>query len=159
MSAQIRYDLLIINGPNLGHIGKRDQKIYGHLGMDALDSILENKMPGINSRIKRRYFQANGEGQIIDRLEKAREDKIQGLVINPGAYTHTSLALGDCLAWIGIPYVEVHLSNIWSREDIRKRNLTAENSLGVISGFGIMSYALGLEALVWHLDQQGAEEA
>ncbi|EFI34851.1 3-dehydroquinate dehydratase [Desulfonatronospira thiodismutans ASO3-1] len=147
-----KYTVLMVNGPNLGYIGRRDPGTYGTRGMDAVQTILEKDRPGLLDRIELNYFQANGEGEIIDRLEKAWKDNVQGLVINPGAYTHTSLALGDCLAWINIPHVEVHLSNIWSREEIRRQNLTAAHSLGVIAGFGIMSYVLGLEALVWYLD-------
>ncbi|WP_291318594.1 type II 3-dehydroquinate dehydratase [Desulfonatronospira sp.] len=148
-----KYSILVVNGPNLGYIGQRHPGTYGTQGMDAMHTILEKDRPGLSARIHLSRFQANGEGEIIDRLEQAWKDKVQGLVINPGAYTHTSLALGDCLAWINIPHVEVHLSNIWSREEIRRQNLTAAQSLGVIAGFGVMSYVLGLEALVWHLDK------
>ena len=149
---EAKYSVLMLNGPNLGYIGRRDPGTYGSSGMDAVQTVLEKDRPGLGARLELSYFQANGEGEIIDRLEKAWKNNVQGLVINPGAYTHTSLALGDCLAWIKIPHVEVHLSNVWSREEIRRQNLTAAHSLGVVAGFGIMSYVLGLEALVWHLD-------
>ncbi len=154
MSQKREYEILVVNGPNLRFIGQRDPGTYGTQGMDILDAILSRDKPELKARVSWMYFQANGEGEIIDELERAWQSGVQGLVINPGAYTHTSLALGDCLAWINIPHVEVHLSNIYSREEIRRRNLTAAHSLGVIAGFGIMSYALGLEAVVWYLDQQ-----
>jgi len=104
------------------------------------------------SRIELSTFQANGEGQLIDRLEEAWRDKMDGVAFNAGAYTHTSLALSDCLAWIGIPCVEVHLSNIFARTDqpLRQQSLIGRSCIGVIAGFGMMSYALAVCALWQH---------
>ncbi len=147
-----RYDILIVNGPNLRFIGQRDTSVYGTRKIDDIPEILKEMNNELLSRISLEFFQANGEGEIIDRLEKAWHDKIDGMVINPGAYTHTSLALADCLGWIGVPFVEVHLSNVWSREKIRRQSLTAAHGIGVVAGFGIMSYIYGLQALVDYLD-------
>ncbi|RQD56838.1 MAG: 3-dehydroquinate dehydratase [Desulfonatronovibrio sp. MSAO_Bac4] len=154
MNNTFSYEVLVVNGPNLGYIGKRDINTYGSRSIEEIPDILNENYPSMLQKTKIDFFQSNGEGRIIDRLEKAWQDKISGIVINPGAYTHTSLALADCLSWINIPYVEVHLSNVWSRDKIRQHSLTAKRSLGVVAGFGIMSYIYGLMALVDHLDYQ-----
>jgi 3-dehydroquinate dehydratase-2 len=147
-----RYDILVVNGPNLRFVGQRETNVYGTTKIEDLPEVIKKTDHDLLSRLSLEFFQANGEGAIIDRLEKAWQDKMSGIIINPGAFTHTSLALADCLAWIGIPFVEVHLSNVWSREKIRRKSLTATHSLGVIAGFGIMSYVYGLQALVDFLD-------
>ncbi|MBT8762352.1 3-dehydroquinate dehydratase [Desulfohalobiaceae bacterium Ax17] len=148
------FKFLIVNGPNLGYLGQRQPEIYGSQGMSSLEAMLEEKHPDFKQLVELSIFQANGEGQIIDRLEQAWKDKVDGLVVNAGAYTHTSLAIADCLAWIKIPYVEVHLSNILARESFRHQSLLAQNSLGVIAGFGLMSYVLAIEALLDHLQKK-----
>ncbi|MBG0789996.1 MAG: 3-dehydroquinate dehydratase [Desulfovibrionaceae bacterium] len=144
---------LILNGPNLGHIGRRQPEIYGSRTMDDLPALLESVMGGKAGDIDLVHFQSNSEGALIDRLEKAREKGIDGVVFNAGAYTHTSLAIADCLAWIGIPCVEVHLSNIWARtgRPLRQQSLMGERCVGVIAGFGILGYALGVRALLERL--------
>ena len=146
------YEILIVNGPNLRFVGQRDTGVYGQRKISDIPDILEDSYPELLRRIKLEFYQANGEGEIIDRLENAWQNKISGIVINPGAYTHTSLALADCLGWVNLPFVEVHLSNIWSREKIRQHSLTARHSIGVVAGFGIMSYVYGLQAIVDILD-------
>ncbi|WP_419787886.1 type II 3-dehydroquinate dehydratase [Pseudodesulfovibrio sp.] len=145
--------ILVLNGPNLGHIGKRQPEIYGSLTMDDLPEMLTRIMGENAQDIELVHFQSNSEGGLIDRLELAREEKIDGVVFNAGAYTHTSLALADCIAWIGIPCVEVHISNIWARTDqpLRQKSLMGERCVGVIAGFGVMSYALAVQALHAHL--------
>ena len=144
--------ILVVNGPNLGFLGRRQPEIYGSQGMDALGDMLADMMGESAGRIEYSVFQANGEGQIIDRLEQAWRDQIDGIALNAGAYTHTSLALADCLAWIGIPCVEVHLSNIFARTDqpLRQQSLIGKSCIGVIAGFGMMSYALAVRALWQH---------
>ena len=141
--------ILILNGPNLGHIGKRQPEIYGTQTMDDMGALLKQVMGDKAKKVSLTHFQSNSEGGLIDRLEKAREEGVDGVVFNAGAYTHTSLAIADCLAWIGIPCVEVHLSNIWARTDqpLRQQSLMGERCIGVIAGFGILSYALGVQAL------------
>lgn len=141
--------ILIMNGPNLGHIGKRQPEIYGSQTMDDMPALLKSIMGDKADDIVLKQFQSNSEGGLIDRLEKAREQGVDGVVFNAGAYTHTSLAIADCLAWIGIPCVEVHISNIWARTDqsLRQQSLMGEWCVGVIAGFGILGYALGVQAL------------
>ncbi|MGL1862382.1 MAG: 3-dehydroquinate dehydratase [Pseudodesulfovibrio sp.] len=144
-----KFNILILNGPNLGHIGKRQPEIYGSQTMDDMPEIVGQLMGAKAENISITNFQANSEGALIDRLEKAREEGVDGIAFNAGAYTHTSLAIADCLAWIGIPCVEVHISNIWARTDqpLRQQSIMGEQCVGVIAGFGILSYALAVQAL------------
>lgn len=141
----------MLNGPNLGHLGVRQPEIYGSRGMADLPDLVAGMLGEDAADVELVFFQANGEGALIDRLEKAREEGVCGVVLNAGAYTHTSLALADCLAWIGIPCVEVHLSNILARSEERHVSRMARHCLGVISGFGLESYALAVLALYRHL--------
>lgn len=146
--------VLILNGPNLGHLGKRDTHIYGTLGMEHVFDEIRRK------GMEYDYFQSNHEGEIIDRLEQARTEyqngEIVGIVLNAGAFTHTSLALADCLSWIKVPYAEVHISNILARsasaqtgaDALRGKSLIASSSIGVIAGFGLDSYLLAVDALI-----------
>ena len=145
--------VLILNGPNLGYIGKRQPEIYGSQTMDDMPEIIRQVMGDRAVDVVTTHFQSNSEGALIDRLELAREEGIDGVVFNAGAYTHTSLALADCLAWIEVPCVEVHISNIWARTDqpLRQQSLMGERCVGVIAGFGILSYALAVEALYQHI--------
>jgi len=148
------YTILVVNGPNLGHLGRRQPEIYGTEGMDALPSQVRTLLGPAADSVTLDFFQANGEGRLIDRLEKAWEDKISGIVLNAGAYTHTSLALADCLAWIRLPTVEVHLSNIWARsEPLRQQSYIGRHVVGVIAGFGLLSYGLAVLALWRHLEK------
>lgn len=144
-----KLNILILNGPNLGHIGKRQPEIYGSQTMDDMPDILKQLMGDRADAIAVTHFQSNSEGALIDRLEKAREDGVDGIAFNAGAYTHTSLAIADCLAWIGIPCIEVHISNIWARTDqpLRQQSIMGEQCVGVIAGFGVLSYALAVQAL------------
>lgn len=149
---QEKLKILILNGPNLGFLGQRQPEIYGSQSLDALPSLLDELLGQESRRLKLIFFQANGEGALIDRLEQARQEGVQGVVFNAGAFTHTSLALADCLAWIGIPCVEVHLSNVWARgEKLRHQSLIARHCIGVVAGFGIMSYAMAVLALIRHV--------
>ena len=146
-----QYTFLILNGPNLGHLGIRQPEIYGHQGLDSIPAMTRQLMGEHADFVTLLFFQTNSEGGMIDRLELAREEGVHGVVVNAGAYTHTSLALADCLAWIGLPVVEVHISNILARaERIRHTSLIAPHVLGVIAGFGIRGYALGVQALHAH---------
>lgn len=144
-----KLNILILNGPNLGHIGKRQPEIYGSQTMDDMPQLLEKVMGDNSHDISLTHYQSNSEGALIDRLEQAREEGVDGVVFNAGAYTHTSLAIADCLAWIGIPCVEVHISNIWARTDqpLRQQSIMGERCIGVIAGFGILGYALAVQAL------------
>ncbi len=148
-----KFTILVVNGPNLGHIGTRQPEIYGKRTLDDLPDMVADLLGRDRAdRVALEFFQANGEGEIIDRLELARRDGVDGLVLNAGAYTHTSLALADCLAWIGIPCVEVHISNVLARteEPLRQVSHMGKRCLGVIAGFGLVSYALAVQALWAH---------
>jgi 3-dehydroquinate dehydratase-2 len=158
VNRRVALDILVMNGPNLGALGKRQPEIYGRQGMDVLPRLAGDNIRDFDARASLYFFQANGEGELIDRLEKSREEGVSGLVLNAGAYTHTSLALADCLAWIGVPYVEVHLSNVLARGKVRQESLIADSALGVVAGFGLMSYVLGLQALLTHLENTQTEE-
>jgi len=154
------YSLLVVNGPNLGYLGKRQPEIYGTQTMDELPGLVRGLLGSDKAAsLRLDFFQANGEGQIIDRLEEAHHANVDGIVLNAGAYTHTSLALADCLAWIKIPCIEVHLSNIWARpEPIRHHSFIGLQVIGVIAGFGLLSYGLAIQALVCHLDDRRQED-
>ncbi|MDR0339909.1 MAG: 3-dehydroquinate dehydratase [Desulfovibrio sp.] len=141
------FPLLVINGPNLGHIGQRLPEVYGRQGMDEVVPLVERLLGARANDVELSFFQSNGEGAIIDRLEAAKAGGARGIVLNAGAYTHTSLAIADCLEWLGIPVIEVHISNVFAREDIRHSSHMAKHALGVISGFGLMGYALAVLAL------------
>lgn len=146
-----RCHIMVLNGPNLGHLGVRQPEIYGLEGMERLPELLAALSPQAAEEIDFDYYQANSEGGVIDLLELAWKEKMDGVVLNAGAYTHTSLALADCLAWIKLPVVEVHLSNVFARaeaEPIRGVSFMAKHCLGVIAGFGLSSYALAA-LLLW----------
>lgn len=137
--------ILIINGPNLNLLGVREPGIYGSA---TFDSALE-RLRGLYPDIELEYFQNNHEGAIIDRLHAAGfGDAYAGIILNAGAYTHTSLAIADAIAAIKVPVVEVHISNVAAREEIRHRSLIAPVCRGSIAGFGLDSYRLAVEAIV-----------
>ena len=134
--------VLIINGPNLNLLGKREPSIYGNQNMDKVLQELSNLC-------EIEYFQSNHEGAIIDKLHEVGFDNTySGIVLNAGAYTHTSLAIADAIAAINLPVIEVHISNIHAREEIRHKSLISSVCRGVICGFGLNSYRLGVEALL-----------
>ena len=139
---------LILNGPNLNFLGIREPAIYGHASLKQIESDLDQSFDHELS-----FFQSNHEGALIDRLQEAYYEKIDGIVFNPGAFTHYSYALHDALTSIQIPCVEVHLSAIQQRESFRQTSVITPACIGQISGFGKDSYALGLEALLKHLEE------
>ena len=141
-------DLLLINGPNLNLVGKREPSIYG---AQTLEDIQEDLLTlAINLDVKLKFFQSNSEGDMIDCIQKS-VGSIDGILINAGAYTHTSIALRDALLGVDIPYVEVHLSNIYSREEFRHKSFLSDKALGLVCGFGANSYQLALEGIVSYL--------
>ena len=137
--------ILIIHGPNLNLLGKREPGVYGTVTIDEINKNLRQiaKKKGATLEI----FQSNHEGEIVDKIGKAK-NRFAALLINPAAYTHTSVAIRDAISATDIPTVEVHLSNIYSREDFRRTSLVAPVAKGQISGFGIDSYIYGLEAAI-----------
>lgn len=138
--------ILIINGPNLNLLGMRQPEIYGAQSMEQYLDFLAECYPDI----KIEYFQSNHEGDIIDELHRIgyATDEYRGIVLNAGAYTHTSLAIADAIAAIKVGVVEVHISNVAAREEIRHKSLIAPVCRGTIAGFGMDSYRLAIEALV-----------
>lgn len=137
--------ILIINGPNLNLLGVREPDIYGNISMDDFIAALSVDYPNVDIE----YYQSNHEGDIIDRLHDAGFDEsYAGVVLNAGAYTHTSLAIADAIKAIKLPVIEVHISNVHSREEIRHRSLISPVCKGVIAGFGMNSYTLAIEALL-----------
>ncbi len=138
----------MIHGPNLNLLGLREPGIYGVQTLAAIEAMLAHEGNGLEVALD--FFQSNSEGALVDCVQAAFGAK-QGILINPGAYTHTSVALRDAIAAVGIPTVEVHLSNIHKREPFRHHSYIAAVAVGQISGFGADSYRLGLLALVQHL--------
>ena len=141
----------IINGPNLNMLGKRDQKIYGNLTLEEMNHKIESftKKEDIELTIK----QSNFEGEIVESIQKL-PSQLDGLIINPAAYTHYSYAIADALRDCPIPVIEVHLSNIFSREDFRGKSVTAPACIGQIAGFGCQSYILAIRALQGLLNKE-----
>ncbi len=139
--------ILIINGPNINFLGIREPGIYGDDSYEKLESQIKKKAS--ETGMEYDIFQSNHEGDIIDRLQKAYNDKIDGIIINPGGLTHTSVSLHDAIKSVSpIPVIEVHISNVSAREDFRRISLTAPACIGQISGFGIRGYLYALEELI-----------
>lgn len=135
--------ILVIHGPNLNLLGTRDISVYGSMTLPELNSYIEKE----NSNHDFSFFQSNVEGELIDRLQLAMKDGTEGIIVNLGAYSHTSVALRDALEPISIPKVEVHLSNIHAREAFREQSMTGKVMDGIITGFGKHSYLLGVQAI------------
>lgn len=147
--------IAVINGPNLNFLGVREPQIYGSQSLKDLEDSIRSY--GEEKGIALTFFQSNYEGALIDFIQKCYEEEIDGLIINPAAYTHYSYALADALKSIGKPAVEVHISHIHNREDFRKHSVTAASCIGVVEGFGFDSYLIALEALVRHINKQKKE--
>ena len=135
--------LLVLNGPNLNYLGKRDPEQYGSYTLADIEKTLQDRYSNIDFI----FIQSNHEGDLIDAIHSAKSGTIDGLVANWGGFTHSSVAIHDALELIDIPKVEVHLSNIHAREEFRERSITGRAMDGIITGFGINSYLLGVEAV------------
>jgi len=140
--------ILVINGPNLNLLGTREPEVYGKLTLEDINKSLEDYSKDLNVEIE--FYQSNIEGEIVNKIQWAKEN-CAGIVINPAAYTHTSVAIRDAISAISLPTVEVHISNIHNREEFRKNSFIAPVCIGQLSGFGLNSYKLGLKALVDYL--------
>lgn len=139
-------NLLVINGPNLNFLGIREKGIYGNQDYNHLLKLIEDKAKEVGITIE--VFQSNGEGEIIDRLQQAYFDQVDGVIINPGAFTHYSYAIRDALATIRVPKIEVHISNIHQREEFRHHSVTAPVCNGQIAGLGLQGYLLAIDGIV-----------
>jgi 3-dehydroquinate dehydratase II len=137
--------LAIINGPNLNLLGKREPDIYGDFSFEEFLSVLRKKYPGQEIS----YYQSNVEGELINELQRVGFDH-DGIIFNPGGYTHTSVAIGDAVLAITTPVIEVHISNVHAREDFRKHSFVSAKARGVIAGLGLKGYELAIE---WFLSQ------
>ncbi len=136
--------IIIINGPNLNLLGNREKNIYGEISMDEIEKQSRKKCEKLNLELF--FCQSNNEGEIISFIQSA-EEKYDGLIINPAAFTHTSVALLDALRALSKPKIEIHLSNIYNREEYRRKSITSEGVNGLICGFGYWSYILAIEAI------------
>jgi len=138
------HKILILNGPNLDRLGKREPEVYGDQTLDDL----QNELTRFAGETRLEFYQSNHEGALIDRIAAAADSGLDGLIFNPGGFTHTSVALRDAIAGSGLPTVEVHISNIYQRESFRQHSYTAGACLGVMSGFGFSGYRYALDYLV-----------
>ncbi|HVN86983.1 MAG TPA: type II 3-dehydroquinate dehydratase [Candidatus Binatia bacterium] len=145
--------ILVVHGPNLNLIGTREPAVYGGETLSSIERRLRKL--AVELHVGLESFQSNSEGALVDRIQRAR-DTVDGILINPGAYTHTSIALRDALLAVDLPTVEVHLSNVHRREEFRHRSLIAPVAAGQILGFGGDSYLLGLRALVGEIERRTA---
>jgi len=153
--------IAVIQGPNLNMLGIREQNIYGPMTLDQIHDQMKGSAE--QNGVELEFFQSNLEGEIIDKIQECL-GTVDGIIINPAAYSHTSIAIADAISAVAMPVVEVHISNIYKREEFRQKSITAASSLGVITGFGPFGYHMGLIALMQILNelqasQQAAAEA
>lgn len=144
-------NFLVINGPNLNLLGRREPGIYGAASLEEINAGLSGVAAQLGVKVD--FFQSNHEGALVDAIHTAL-GCYQGLIINPAAYTHTSVAIRDAIAAVGLPTVEVHLSNVYGREEFRHKSLTAPVVLGQIAGFGATGYELALRGLMGYLSSK-----
>lgn len=143
-------NILVIHGPNLNLLGTREIDVYGNVTIADINILMEKKAKAMNVSLN--IVQSNHEGEIVEAIGNAR-GKFDAILINPAAYTHTSIAIRDAISAVNVPTVEVHLSNIYKREEFRHTSMVAPVAVGQISGFGEQSYVLGLEAIMELLDK------
>ena len=146
--------ILVLHGPNLNLLGSREPEVYGRDTLADIDALLTQRAQAAGHSLE--AFQSNAEHALIDRVHQARLDGTAIILINPGAFTHTSIALRDALAGVAIPFIELHLSNVHAREAFRRHSYLSDIAVGVICGFGADSYLLALDAALNRLDRAGA---
>ncbi|GLY09928.1 type II 3-dehydroquinate dehydratase [Bacillus badius] len=145
-------NILLLNGPNLNRLGKREPEIYGRETLQDLEKRIIAKGEEWGASV--RAFQSNHEGELIDRIHLAADEKMDGIIFNPGAFTHYSYALRDAVASVPVPVIEVHISNIHSREPFREHSVIAPVAAGQIAGLGVIGYELALQAII-HIQGKG----
>jgi len=143
--------ILVVNGPNLQMLGTRKPEIYGSETLAGLEEKL--RRISAENEVEIVFFQSNHEGDIVDRIAAAKNEAVKGIIINPAAYAHTSIAIHDALEAVGMPAIEVHISNIYAREEFRHKSMTASACKGVISGLGIEGYEWALRALLNNINK------
>jgi 3-dehydroquinate dehydratase-2 len=136
-------NLLVMHGPNLNLLGTREPDVYGHVTLDEISDKLVQLAESSGARLSN--FQSNAEAAMVERIQQARQDGTDFIIINPAAFTHTSVALRDALAAVGIPFIEVHLSNVFAREAFRRESYFSDIAVGVISGLGATGYELAVQ--------------
>ncbi|MEO6364602.1 MAG: type II 3-dehydroquinate dehydratase [Luteimonas sp.] len=144
--------LLVLHGPNLNLLGSREPAIYGHASLETIDRDLASRATAAGHALE--SFQSNAEHELVDRVQAGRNDGTSFILINPAALTHTSVALRDALAAVAIPFIEVHLSNPHAREPFRHTSYFSDLAVGVVAGFGPLSYGLALAAAIQQLDRK-----
>jgi len=140
--------ILVLHGPNLNLLGSREPGVYGRVTLDEINQKLQQIAGAAGADLQ--YFQSNAEAALIERVHLARQDGSNFIIINPAAYTHTSVALRDALAAVGIPFIEIHISNVFAREAFRKESYFSDLAVGVISGLGATGYELALQYALLH---------
>lgn len=148
-------NILVIHGPNLHLLGKRQPEIYGHQTLEDINAALDRRAAASPHEVVLKIFQSNHEGEIVTIIGE-HINWADGILINPAAYTHTSIAIRDAISTVALPVIEIHLSNIYAREEFRHHSYISGVALGVIGGFGMHSYLLALEAMIQHLQQTEA---
>ena len=141
-------NVLVLHGPNLNLLGSREPDVYGRVTLDEINAKLTAQAQSSGAKLD--YFQSNAEAALVGRVQQARADGTDFIIINPAAFTHTSVALRDALAAVAIPFVEVHLSNVFAREAFRKESYFSDLAVGVISGLGATGYELALQFALQH---------
>jgi 3-dehydroquinate dehydratase-2 len=149
-SAQ-RARILVLHGPNLNLLGRREPEVYGYATLADIHAVMEARARAAGVQIE--SFQSNSEGELIDRIQAAAAEGIEFIVINPGAYSHTSIAIPDALRGVAIPYIEVHISNIFAREAFRHHSHFSASAAGVVCGLGVQGYELALDAALLRISQ------
>lgn len=147
--------IAVLNGPNLNLLGEREPEVYGRASLAQIEAAVRERARALG--VECSWTQTNHEGELVEAIQRLQgPPRVDGAVVNAAAFTHTSLAVRDALLAVRVPFVEVHLSNIFAREPERRRSLLADLAIGVVTGFGADSYRLGLDGLVGHLKSHGA---
>jgi len=141
-------NLLVLHGPNLNLLGSREPDVYGRVTLDEINVKLQQIAHAKGANLQ--YFQSNAEAALVDRVQLARQDGTDFIIINPAAFTHTSVALRDALAAVAIPFIEIHISNVFAREAFRKESYFSDLAVGVISGLGATGYELAVQFALQH---------